>query len=262
MDPLTALLGTVGVATVGVVATLILKKAGFDEVDIGVNPPRFKISRKKPEPSHGGSPLPSVEPPAPTGSEIQRERDQLREAIFAYSEAAQALEALLGCKAVERDRYAREWFDSLCNGLETALRTSTEERYRASVWASRADPENFDAVGLGKFDPHDVRYQKLKRTGTIGGEAFAVTSGEKYCPDIHDPDCNWVPRSTKKSKYRSLFAVALVDLENETRRWGVLTIDCNIKDGFSKLDQQVARHFGELASLGELVWRRKEAPPV
>jgi hypothetical protein len=256
-----AILTAAAVAVIAIITALVARYLDV-EIDVGLSPARFKINRRKP-PSLEPPVLPPVEPPAPSSpTEAERERVQLREAMFAFSEQVQALEALLSCKPPERDRYAREWFDSLANGLETALRTSTTERYRASLWANRADPDNFDAAGLGRFGQNDVRMQKLLRIGTIGGDAYASSTGEKYCPDIRDPACGWRQRGPNAPKYASLFAIALVALDNDGRRWGVMTVDCNEKGGFSQLDQQVARHFGELASLGELIWRRKEAPPI
>ena len=88
---------------------------------------------------------------------------------------------------------------------------------------------------------------------------FVTATGERYCHDRDDAACGWQPRRTKNPDYHSLFAVALVTLDDEVR-WGVVTIDCNLVGGFSDADRQVARHFAELASLGELIWRRKEAP--
>jgi hypothetical protein len=220
--------------------------------------PQWIRRRTGPDDTAAAGGLPNVEPPAPHGTELERERDQLREALFALSEATQAVNALLGCPPTERDRYAKEWFDSLAAGVETALRTSTTERYRASIWADREDAVNFDAVGLGKFKRTDLRMQKLERDGSIAGDAFGSATSETYCPDIHDPTCGWRQRGRKRPTYKSLFAVALLSLDDE-KRWGVMTVDCNIKAGFSGADLQVARHFGELASLGELIWRRKEA---
>jgi hypothetical protein len=211
--------------------------------------------KKQPARPGAAIPLPSDAPP-PAGTTLERERDQLREALYHYNEAVQALEALLGCSHGERDQFAREWFDGLANYLETSLRTSTSERYRASIWASRGDKDNFDAVGLGKFNPNDDRMRTLSRTRTIGGDAFVNGNGFKYCPDIHDAECGWIPRRSKNPEYKSLLALALTAVDGETR-WGALTIDCNLEDGFSELDQQIARHFAELASFGELIWRRK-----
>ena len=256
---LTAVVVAAGVAAVGLGAAAIAKVLGY-EVDIGISPPRIRISKVKSDPAESPAEVPRVEPPPPSGeTEAERERAQLRQALFDFSETAQALNALLVWPPGQRDTKAREWFDFLAVGLEYSLRTSKEERYRVSIWASRGDAEYFDAVGLGSFGPNDVRMQKLERVGTIGGDAFGSATGETYCADIRDPECGWRQRGNKPPRYRSLFAVALLTLVDE-RRWGVMTVDCNVVRGFSRPDQQVARHFGELASLGELIWRSKEAP--
>jgi hypothetical protein len=254
-----------GVALVGIILALVAKLLGVD-IDVSLSPPRFKVIRHQapPEPPTD-SVLPSDEPPAPTGTAVERERDQLREALFQFSEAVQALDALLECNPADADRIAHDWFGSLATWLASSLRTSTTERYRVSIWTSGGDPDNFDAVGLGMFDPNDKRMRKLSRRGSIGGEAFHSNAGEKYCPDIRAQSCGWTPRSTSNPPYRSLFAVALGE---HSDRWGVMTIDCNLEDGFSEADRQVARHFGELALVGALIWRIKaerigtDSPPA
>jgi hypothetical protein len=174
-----------------------------------------------------------------------------------YGEVATALEALLRTEAAEVEAAARQWFSELATRLATRLKEERNHHYRVAIWLDDPQfPDSFVGVGHGLFDRNDTDMDFLERKYTIGGLAFQSSNMTYYCHDRRT-DPSFKPRKSIPPSFESVFGLALGTYND---RWGVMTVDARQVNGFPDESQWLIRRFGELASLGAIVWELKATP--
>lgn len=187
-----------------------------------------------------------------------RDLGHLEVTLEQYSEVATALDALVDLDAAQIETGAKAWFTTLATRLATCLKTQADEHYRVAIWLDDPNfPDHFIAVGHGLFNANEPEMGKLERDYTIGGLAFRSVTGTYYCRDTAT-DPNYKPRRAGPQRYHSVFAIALGSL---TDPWGVMTADARQANGFDEREQMLIRRFGELASVGALIWYSRVTPP-
>lgn len=244
IDPL--LLGFIVVAVIGLIVVLVWRGRGFEW-----NTPIGPI--KIPEIGGGARPL------ALPGLNAK----QLDYAFERYADVAGGLVLLVNpAPTAQVANVARNWFRTVAENVEDALRTSQEEHYRVAIWhdVEPAGPA-FQAIAHAGFDANAPHMQTLTKTDTLGGLAHRRPDGEYYCPDV-EKDQAYVPHDHSRS-YQSVLAIALGPA---AKRWGVMTIDSRAANGFTETDRSIARRFAGLCAVGMAVWilhedaTREEAP--
>jgi hypothetical protein len=226
----------VGFAVVGVLL-LILGKAGWVELH---GPLGFFARRHVVDPSDPLIPL--------RAAKLDLEQ---------YGEVTGALESLVRAGQDEVEKVARDWFTMLATRLATRLKEEKDQHYRVAIWLDDPNyPDYFIGIGHGLFDQNDRDMGTLERAPfTIGGIAFESANMTYYCRDRRT-DPNFKPRKSIPPSFESVFGLAL---GTPTDRWGVMTVDARKVNGFPDDTQWLIRRFGELSSLGAIVWATRAA---
>lgn len=175
-----------------------------------------------------------------------------------YGEVATALDALAQARPDEAEDHARRWFSELATRLALRLKQEPNQHYRVAIWLD--DPRHSDVflgIGRGMFEAGDTDMDSLERKNTIGGLAFDSVTMSYYSRDC-TTDANFKPRRNVPPSFKSVFGLALGD---EHDRWGVMTVDARQVNGFSEDAHWLIRRFGELASLGAVIWYARVTPP-
>lgn len=194
----------------------------------------------------------------PLGLEVSRDGstathgvEALRIDLEQYGEIATALSGLLDAKREAVEPAAREWFSELATRLATRLSDTRNHHYRVAIWLDDPQyPDHFVGIGRGMFAEGDPDMDRLERAHTIGGLAFESPNMYYYCRD-RQTDPNFRPRKTIPPTFNSVFGLALGTLND---RWGVMTIDARHANGFPEETQWLIRRFGDLASVGAMIW--------
>ncbi|MEW6223208.1 MAG: hypothetical protein AB1627_01125 [Chloroflexota bacterium] len=192
-------------------------------------------------------------------SDPQARLEAARIDLQQYGEVTAALEALLRARPDEVEAAARHWFSELATRLATRLKEERHHHYRVAIWLD--DPQHRDrfvGVGHGLFNKDDTDMDFLERRYTIGGLAFDSPNMYYYCRDRRT-DPQFKPRKSIPPSFESVFGLALGTINN---RWGVMTVDARQANGFPEETQWLIWRFGELASLGAVVWELRAAPPL
>lgn len=180
--------------------------------------------------------------------------EALRLALEEYGEVAVALGELAQSQPGEVQAVARAWMTMLATRLALQLKKQRNQHYRVAIWLD--DPnfvDHFVAIGHGMFDHNDENMEMLERKYTIGGLAFESATGSYYCRDA-PTDPKFKPRNKVPPRFKSVFGLAL---GRPNDRWGVMTVDARQSNGFPDDSQWLIRRFGELASLGAVIWQEK-----
>lgn len=174
-----------------------------------------------------------------------------------YGEVATALAWVVDADPDEAERAAREWFSQLATRLALRLKEEKDHHYRVAIWLDDPQyPDRFIGIGRGMFHHNDVDMDSLERKHTIGGLAFESVTMSYYCSDVQR-DQSFKPRKHVPPSFKSVFGLALGTTND---RWGVMTVDARQLDGFPEDTQWLIRQFGELASLGAVIWYSRVAP--
>ncbi len=174
-----------------------------------------------------------------------------------YSEVAAALSALVEADLIEVETAARQWFSELATRLATRLKEQRDHHYRVAIWLDDPNsPNYFVGIGRGIFDKGDTDMDTLERKYTIGGLAFDSPTMTYYCRDRRT-DPNFKPRKHVPPSFESVFGLALGEHDD---RWGVMTVDARQANGFPDDTQWLIQRFGELASIGALLWYSRVTP--
>lgn len=198
------------------------------EVDMGLAPPRLKASKR-----------PKTHP----------DSVKYRAALTRYGDVAQALVAVFEAPAASVDRLAEEWFHFFCESLGHALTTGSIDTYRVAVWIHDEDDDKLIGIAWHLFDPNDPGNQELNIEGTIAGHVLR-SKEPYYCRDrFNDP--LYKSRSGRQKPYESIFAVPVGPADEP---FGVITVDAQMKDGFSAADQEIVVGFASLATAGASAW--------
>lgn len=210
-----------------VIAIVVVAVADL-EVDAGVAPPRLKANRR-----------PKTHPASV----------KYRAALTRYGDVGQALVAVIEAPARSVDRLAEEWFHFFCESLGHALTTGSIDTYRVAVWILDQMDNKLVGIAWHLFDPNDPGNQELSVDGTIAGHVLR-TKEPYYCRDRH-VDPLYTSRSGRPKPYESIYAVPLGPAEDP---WGVMTVDAQMSNGFSDVDQQIVLSFATLATAGASAW--------
>ena len=231
MPPIEVVVAIIGGFVVVGILLVFLGKAGWVELH---GPLGFFAKRHIPE---AGDPTVDVR--------------AMKLALEQYGEVATALDALINADPQNIEVLARDWFTTLATRLATRLKEQRDHHYRVAIWLD--DPNVSDAfvgIGHGLFRRNDVDMDRLDRKYTIGGLAFESPTMYYYCRDRR-VDPNFKARRNIPPSFESVFGLALGTLND---RWGVMTVDARQANGFPDDAQWLIRRFGELASLGAIVW--------
>lgn len=246
-------IGTILVIVVVAAVILILGRNGWNRIEL----PWLKASKDDPETTLRKANKAVENSVRADAAEVHVRA--LKIALEQFDEVAAALAHLIESGPNDDvDARARQWFTTLSTRLAMRLKEQKDHHYRVAIWADDPKyPNAFVGIGHGLFDPADTDMDFLEREYTIGGLAFRSSNMAYYCRD-RETDSNFRARRHIPPSFDSVFGLAL---GTYSHRWGVMTVDARQRNGFDTEAQWLIQRFGNLASLGAVVWQAMVTPP-